>query len=307
MNQKHDTSDRKREESLSRDGKWRSFPRVPHLLQYVSNGNYYGRIKLNGKTIRESLETTVWTTAKLRLADFLKERMEGRNKTTPPLFSEAVVLFKHDLESDTGIKPQSKKYRLWCLHKLQKTWPALWDVRIDRISPQDCKDWAAKLSSDIASHYFNNVIGTLKLVVEAGIKSHKDKCGEKLENAALELKRVRVKQKNLKLPESSHFKELLKNLRLRSGGWGPRVADLVEFLTYGGMRIHSEAVWVTWEDIDWQRKEMVVRGNPDAGTKNSEIRRVPILPDMEALLLRLKDKVGGTGSGMLINSLTHVV
>jgi hypothetical protein len=53
---------------------------VPHLLQYVSNSNYYGRIKLNGKVIRESLETGVWTTAKLKLTDFLKERLEGRNK-----------------------------------------------------------------------------------------------------------------------------------------------------------------------------------------------------------------------------------
>ena len=43
---------RKREENLSKDGQWRSFPKVPHLLQYVSNGNYYGRIKVGGKTIR---------------------------------------------------------------------------------------------------------------------------------------------------------------------------------------------------------------------------------------------------------------
>jgi hypothetical protein len=118
---------RKREENLSKDGKWLSFPRVPHLLQYVSNGNYYGRIKLSGKLIRESLETTVWTTAKLRLADFLKERLEGRNKVSPPLFSEAVELFKRGLESDTRIKPQSKKYRLWCLKRIEKSWPGLWE------------------------------------------------------------------------------------------------------------------------------------------------------------------------------------
>jgi hypothetical protein len=68
---------RKRDEHLSKDGKWRSFPRVPRLLQYASNGHYYGRIKLNGKVIRESLETAVWTTAKLKLADFLKEQLDG--------------------------------------------------------------------------------------------------------------------------------------------------------------------------------------------------------------------------------------
>jgi hypothetical protein len=58
---------RTREEHLSTDGKWRSFPKVPPLLQYVSNGNYYGRIKVGGKIIRESLNTGIWTAAKLRL------------------------------------------------------------------------------------------------------------------------------------------------------------------------------------------------------------------------------------------------
>lgn len=60
---------RKRDEHLSSDGRWRSFPKVPNLLQYVSNGNYYGRIKIGGKVIRQSLETTVWTTAKLKPVD----------------------------------------------------------------------------------------------------------------------------------------------------------------------------------------------------------------------------------------------
>jgi hypothetical protein len=52
----------KRNEHLSKDGKWRSFPKVPNLLQYVFNENYYGRIKIDGKIIRESLQTSVWTT-----------------------------------------------------------------------------------------------------------------------------------------------------------------------------------------------------------------------------------------------------
>ena len=78
---------RKREEHLSKDGQWRSFPKVPHLLQYVSNGNYYARIKVKGKIIRESLKTGVWTTAKLRLNDFLKKHQEARGTIAAPKFS----------------------------------------------------------------------------------------------------------------------------------------------------------------------------------------------------------------------------
>ncbi|SPE57223.1 Integrase family protein (fragment) [Verrucomicrobia bacterium] len=66
------------------------------------------------------------------------------------------------------------------------------------------------------------------------------------------------------------------------------------------MRIHSEAVWVTWEDVDWPRKEIIVRGDPVTATKNSEIGRVPILPYMEVLLTRLKDKLGTAATGRVM-------
>jgi integrase len=291
---------RKREEHLSSDGKWRSFPKVPHLLQYVISGNYFGKVKINGKTIRQSLQTTVWTTAQLKLNDFLKEHRENRNKVDPPKISEAVGLFKAELASDSTMKPRSKEYRLGCLQKLQRTWPELWELRLDEIAPQACKDWAAKLNQEIASQYYNNVIGTLRLVIASGIKAHKEKTGVKLENVAMELKRVRIKQKHLQLPEPGHFKMLVENLRKKSGGWGPRVADLIEFLAYSGLRIRSEALWVTWDDIDWQRKQIIVRGDPVTATKNSETRRVPIIQDMEGLLNRLKVGLGTVGKERIL-------
>jgi integrase len=283
---------RKRDEALSKDGQWRSFPHVPCLLQYVSNGNYYGRIRVNGKLIRVSLKTSVWTIAKLKLAEMMKQGRENRDKAVAPKFSEAVDLFKTELASDSTMKPRSKGYRLDCLAKLQRTWPELWELRLSEITVQACKDWALKLNQEISSQYYNNMIGTLRLVMACGIKTHKEQTKEKLENPGMELKRVRVKQKDLQLPEPAHFKMLVANLRKKSGGWGPRVADLIEFLAYSGLRIRSEALWVTWADIDWKRKEIIVRGDPVTSTKNSETRRVPIIQDMEELLKRLKDDLG---------------
>lgn len=290
---------RKREEHLSKDGKWRSFPKVPHLLQYVSNGNYYGRIKVAGKVKRESLETDVWSTAKLRLVDFLKKHQEARHLTTAPKFSDAVDSFKRELETDTAIKPRTKEYRLLCLQKIKQTWPSVWELHLDEISEVACKEWAAGIATKTASHYFNNTIATLRQIIDLGIKQHKENGGDELKNPAASISRVRVKQKDLQLPEPSHFKALIENVRTRSGAWGARVGDLVEFLAYGGFRVHSEAIWITWEDIDWKRKEIIVRGAPDTGTKNSEVRRVPILPDMEVLLTRLKEKLGSATGRVL--------
>lgn len=284
-----------RQSRLSNDGQWRSFPKVPNLLQYIGNGNYYARVKVRGKIIRRSLDTDVFSTAKLRLLDFLKERREAINPAAPPTFPEAQQLYEQQLDNDPTIKPQSRKYRRWCIRKLELSWPGLRDLRLDQIGTEACREWGARLSQEIACHYYNNTIATLRLIIAAGLKDYSDRTGVRLENPAAVLSRVRVTQKELKLPEPDHFRQLIQDVARESGGWGPRAANMIEFLAYSGLRAFSEAPWVTWEDVDWQRKEIVVRGSPETGTKNREIRRIPVIPDMESLLTRLKGREHRSG------------
>jgi hypothetical protein len=68
-----------------------------------------------------------------------------------------VELFKAELASDSTMKPRSKGYRLDGISKRHRTWPELWDLRLNEITIQACKDWAAKLNRKIASQYFYNV------------------------------------------------------------------------------------------------------------------------------------------------------
>jgi hypothetical protein len=70
------------------------------------------------------------------------------------------------------------------LGKLQKTWPELWDLRLDEVTQEACKEWAAKLVREIACHYYNNTLGTLKQVLQTGIKAHKANGGGTLESPA---------------------------------------------------------------------------------------------------------------------------
>jgi integrase len=291
---------KKREQNLSKNGKWRSFPRVPNLLQYVSSGVYFGKVKINGKKIRLSLDTDVWSIAVGKLPDFLKSsRMKG-SKTQAPKFKAAADRFRKELNNDSSIKKRSKEYRLLCLEKIETTWAGLAEKHLNEITLQECSNWAAGLSGKIASHYYNNTIGTLRMVIDCGLQIHKENGGNLFENPAKSLKRVRVKQKHLQLPEPSQFKQLLENIRKKSGGWGARVVELVEFLAYSGTRINSEAIWVNWEDVDWQKNEIIIRGHPDTGTKNSEIRRIPILPNMEDLLKRTKPRVEAECVGKIL-------
>ena len=43
-----------------------------------------------------------------------------------------------------------------------------------------------------------------------------------------------------------------------------------------------------------------MRGDPVTATKNSETRRVPLIPDMEGLLMRLKEGLGTVGKDRIL-------
>jgi integrase len=58
---------------------------------------------------------------------------------------------------------------------------------------------------------------------------------------------------------------------------------------FGGFR-KSEASNVTWGDIDLDRGFITVRGDTKTGTKNSEVRRVPIIAEMRVLLEKLQSE-----------------
>jgi integrase len=59
------------------------------------------------------------------------------------------------------------------------------------------------------------------------------------------------------------------------------------FLAFGGMR-KSEAARVTGADCDFHKGQIRVLGDPEHGTKNWSVRCVPMIPEMRALLERIK-------------------
>ena len=61
----------------------------------------------------------------------------------------------------------------------------------------------------------------------------------------------------------------------------------------------GEARNITWADCDFVRGEIIVRGDPDEGTKNSEIRRVPMIDEMKTLLERLGNEHQPTTSQVM--------
>ena len=260
------------------------------MLQYVPNANYFARVKIKGKVIRKTLGTDTFTTAKLRLLDFLKEQSTKRQPIGAPVtFKEAKEIYAAETQADYTLAEPSKKFRLACLKRIAETWPQLDDRRFSTITEIECKEWAAKLiASQIDDQYFNNVLGSFRAVFKIGLKLHTKRGGTPLDNPAKEIKRLGVKRKDLKLPEQDQFFQLIEKVETAGSGHSKHCADLIRFLSFSGCRI-SEAKKVLWRHVDFENGVLTVHGAKSRRTSNdSGIRLVPIIAPMRELLEKLK-------------------
>lgn len=260
--------------------KWQKTP-FANLLRYVPSGVYFGRIRVKGKLIQRSLETTKLTVAKLRLGDMEKlERQRAESRTAEAngtmTFEDALTIYKQRLQGDASIKPRTKDYRLERIAALLKSWPTLERTDVRRITKTACLNWAADTSPKVSSTNFNNTIGTLKLIIDIAVEA-----GAIYDNPARFIKRVPVRFKIPDLPSQEDFEKILGVIKHKS------VADLIRFLAYGGFR-KSEAANVTWADVDMDKEKILVRGDEVTATKNGDVRHVPMIPEMQALLERLQ-------------------
>jgi integrase len=272
--------------SEDKEQRWLKTP-VANLVRHVQSGNYYARIRVCGKLIWKSLKTDRISVAKLRLGDFHKEERQraaaqtavARGKMT---FADALQTYRERLKGDQSLKDRSKTYREERITALLKSWDDLNQTDVAQISKSDCLDWAARFGKTSSPSAFNNTVGTLRLVLNIAVEA-----GARYDNPAVHIKRKKIRQKLLQLPSQKQFIELVTAIRNSDGGWAERCADLVEFLAYSGCRI-GEAARVEGHHCDFEKGEITVLGDPVTGTKNWEIRRVPMISDMRRLLERLR-------------------
>lgn len=274
--------------SENTDPRWQKTP-VANLVRHVQSGNYYARIRVRGKLIWKSLKTDRISVAKLRLGDFHKEERKraaahkavARGKMT---FGSALQTYRERLNSDYSLKERTREFREERINALLKSWPELEDTDVAQLTKADCFAWAARFGKDASPSSFNNTVGTLKLILDITVEA-----GARYDNPATHVKRKRIRQKMLHLPSQEKFPELVTQIRNADGGYGCRCGDLVEFLAYSGCR-KSEAARVLGQHCDFQKGEITILGDPVTGTKNWEIRRVPMIPDMRRLLERIKNE-----------------
>jgi integrase len=260
--------------------------RHQNLIRHKS-GRYYARAFANGKEVWKSLKTSHLSVAQAKLAEFLKEHRErGSNSngevSAKMTFGEAAEIHLRNLDDDLSIKRRTREYWRECLLALEKSWLDLNQTQVRKITQPDCKKWARAYGKKASATRYNNTIAVLRHVLNVAIEA-----GVIYSNPAMVLKRAAIRGKEIALPTIDKFNALLAEIRAGHSRDSRNCADFALGLAVTGMR-KGEANTLEWRDVDFEAGEIVVRGDAETGTKNWELRRVPLIPDARSLLQRMR-------------------
>ncbi len=258
---------------LGKKSAWES-TRVQNLIRHASTGTYYARLRIAGKLISKSLKTKVLSVAEQRLPDEKKKHLEIHEKRKAlgegkMVVGDVIHVYREKLETNPSLKPKTKYYYKMILDFITKSWPALKEMDISKVTDRDCEEWLVKFRKAYAPSVVNN--GMAVSCAQFLRKPHIS-AGARYGNPAADLKRSKLNIKKLKLPTRQEFLKFVQAIKTGGSRDSRNCADSVRFLAYSGLRI-GESKHVTWRDIDFVKKNVLhVRGDPVTGTKNSEVR-----------------------------------
>ena len=259
---------------------------LQNLVRHKS-GRYYARAFAGGKEVWKSLKTSHFSVAEARLAEFLKEHRERRSNgngevSAKMTFGEAAAIHLRNLDDNLRIKPRTRQYWRQRLAALVKSWPSLNETEVRKITQADCKKWASAYAKTASPTNYNNTVAVLGHVLDVAIEA-----GVIYGNPAATLKRAAIRAKEIALPSTDKFNELVAEIRAGHSRDSRNCADFAAGLAFTGMR-KGEANALEWRDVDFDAGEIVVRGDATTGTKNWEVRRVPLIPDARTLFRRMR-------------------
>ncbi len=262
--------------------------RHQNLIRHKS-GRYYARAYAGGKELWQSLKTSHLSVAQAKLAEFLKEHRKrvssGNGEVSAKMtLGEAADVHFQNLDDNPRIKPRTRVYYREVFLALIKSWPGLKETEVRKITQAACKKWATAYAKKASPTRYNNTVAVLRHVLNVAIEA-----GVIYSNAAAALKRASIRGKEIVLPSVEKFNALIDEIRAGHSRDSSNCADFALGLAVTGMR-KSEANALEWRDVDFDAGEIVVRGDIQTGTKNWELRRVPLIPDARALFQRMRNE-----------------
>lgn len=265
---------------------WKS-TKYANIVRHVPSGGFYARFRVRGKLLWRSLKTDSITTAQLRLADHLKGERTAAEKLHPKdravmTFDQAEAVFFERLDADDTLKPRTKDYYRDRALALKRSWPELGEKKVRSISRQQCEAWGNKFRLGSSPTAFNHTVSFLRRVLKVAIEA-----GARYGDPTDAIKWKKEERTTFTLPSAEQFLALVDHIHNTGNPHCHQSAEFVRFLAYGGFR-KMEAGNVTWEDVDFEKGEIHVRGDAVYKTKNGETRKIPMIGEMRSLLADIR-------------------
>ena len=242
------------------------------LYRYSSNGVYYARVRMDGKEIKRSLETTDRELAKRKLADFKEQlrridRSQGRI-TLAELCARYLKTIQHQ-------KQKTVERKVAIVERLLRYWPTGPQTSVSKIRPSDIDVWLSNFEFGSASR--NLYISCVKEIFDFAAR---DRIIPISPAAHL---RYSKREKPIRLtPTREQFQAIVADVRGQQFNADAQdSADFLEFLGLAGLG-QAEAGSLTRSDVDFEADRIITFRQ-----KTTTGFAIPIFPQLRPLLERL--------------------
>jgi integrase len=242
------------------------------LYRYSSNGVYYGRIRVEGKEIKRSLETSDPALARRNLARFKDEQRQIDRSQGKLTLAE---LCDRYLKTVQHQKPKTVERKTFIAGRIKNDWPTGKLTQVGKIKPSDVDVWLSRYRFGSASR--NLHISCLKELFNSAVR---DRIISASPAAHL---RSAKREKPIRLtPTFEQFKAIIADVRAQPFNADAQdSADFLEFLGLAGLG-QAEAGSLTPADVDFASGQIITYRH-----KTSTGFAIPIFPQVRPLLERL--------------------
>jgi integrase len=249
-----------------------AFQKVGECLYRYSNGVYYGRIRVEGKEIKRSLQTIDRELARRKLADFRREQRQI-DRSAGKLTLEA--LCDRYLQTVQRQKPKTVERKTFIAGRIKNDWPTSRLTQVAKIKPSECDVWLSRYSFGSASR--NLHISCLKEVFGVAVRDQFISA-----SPAAHLRSAK-REKPIRLtPSFEQFKAIIADVRGQQFNADAQdSADFLEFLGLAGLG-QAEAGSLTRPDVDFEAQRIITFRH-----KTATGFAVPLFPQVRPLLERL--------------------